>query len=459
MAERGAPTRWWRLAVSRSRTDPTLITLDFGLLLLIAVVTSADRGRVTLTLSVLGVVLTVWILAAAGLYRPRITVSALDDLPRLGAWSIIVSGVFFALVRSGVSFTRATQYALFVFVALFCVRVVYYALLRRRRRNVRHRRRLAVIGDGVVAAELVRSARSFPGLGLEVACIVSDDPMPLLYDTGVPIESGPGDIADLVSRLGVDTLVVAFSSTPDSALVQPLRGCDELDCEIYLVPRLFEFTRLTPGMDRIHTIPLVHIRRDALRTWHWQSKRAFDLVMVTLALILVAPLMAIIATAVRLDCGDAPVIFRQQRIGRNGVLFDVLKFRSMRPVPATRSDVEWQPADVDRISRLGAFLRKTSLDELPQLWNVMRGEMSIVGPRPERPHFVEQFVGTVHGYVDRHRVPVGLTGWAAINGLRGDTSISDRALYDNYYIENWSIWLDTKIIVRTVGSVVRGTGR
>ncbi len=130
----------------------------------------------------------------------------------------------------------------------------------------------------------------------------------------------------------------------------------------------------------------------------------------------------------------------------------------MRPVASTTSDSEWQPSQRDRIGPVGRFIRKTSLDELPQLWNVFRGDMSIVGPRPERPHFVEQFESSVPSYRDRHRVPAGLTGWAAINGLRGDTSITDRAIYDNFYIENWSVWLDIKIIVRTVGTVLRGTG-
>ncbi|MCY1658658.1 sugar transferase [Dietzia sp. SL131] len=128
----------------------------------------------------------------------------------------------------------------------------------------------------------------------------------------------------------------------------------------------------------------------------------------------------------------------------------------MRPVDAEASDTAWHPED--RISPLGRFLRTTSIDELPQLWNVVRGDMSLVGPRPERPHFVEQFAQTVPSYGDRHRVTAGLTGWAAVNGLRGDTSITDRALYDNFYIQNWSIWLDIKVLLLTVRAVVARTG-
>ncbi|AZG48130.1 sugar transferase [Gordonia insulae] len=451
--------RRWAPVVARNRTDVILVGLDAVVLVLIAVLANGDEGTRGRLIGIAGVVVTLVALDMAGLYRARLTLSALDDLPRLAGWSVITSGVLFTVARPGVHITRAAVYAGLVFLALFAVRLMYFAFARHRRRtSSKYRMPTAVLGGGLVAVELIESTRSRPELGLDIVLAVSDDPMPELSGAGVPIEGNIAEIRSKVKAHGISTLLVAFSSTPDSRLVAPLRECDELDCEIFIVPRLFEFVSLTGDMDRIHTIPLVRMRRDALRTWYWKVKRVFDVTVVSISLILLSPVLATVAAAVYLSDPSAPIIFRQQRIGRGGRLFDVLKFRSMRPVPEQASDHEWQPSAEDRIGTLGRFIRKTSLDELPQLWNVLRGDMSIVGPRPERPHFVEQFEHSIPAYRDRHRVEVGLTGWAAIHGLRGDTSITDRALYDNFYIENWSVWLDIKIIIRTLGAVLRGTG-
>jgi lipopolysaccharide/colanic/teichoic acid biosynthesis glycosyltransferase len=152
------------------------------------------------------------------------------------------------------------------------------------------------------------------------------------------------------------------------------------------------------------------------------------------------------------------VIFRQQRVGCDGLHFALLKFRSMRPVNDAESQTQWNIATDRRLGPVGRILRKTSLDELPQLVNILRGDMSLVGPRPERPHFVQEFGDLYQGYAARHRVPSGLTGWSQVNGLRGDTSIHDRAKFDNFYIENWSLWLDLKILLRTIVSIVKSPG-
>ena len=189
----------------------------------------------------------------------------------------------------------------------------------------------------------------------------------------------------------------------------------------------------------------------------WRFKRAFDLVVASLALVLLFPLLVACAIAVRVEGGKG-FIFRQVRIGKDGEPFELLKFRSMRPEVPGSGDVTWNIKDNPRVGPVGRVLRKTSLDELPQLWNIIRGDMTIVGPRPERPYFVEQFSADFPRYPHRHRVPVGLTGLAQVSGLRGDTSIEDRARYDNFYIESWSFWLDLKVLVRTVREVVRGGG-
>jgi len=175
-------------------------------------------------------------------------------------------------------------------------------------------------------------------------------------------------------------------------------------------------------------------------------------------LLLAAPLIAVCALLVRVEGGPG-VIFRQPRVGRNGVIFDCLKLRSLCPADERESATNWSVASDLRMTSVGRFLRRTSIDELPQLWNIIRGDMTLVGPRPERPHFVDKFSSEYDRYAHRHRVQAGLTGLAQVSGLRGDTSIADRARYDNYYIEHWSLWLDVKILIRTFAEVLFARGR
>jgi lipopolysaccharide/colanic/teichoic acid biosynthesis glycosyltransferase len=182
-------------------------------------------------------------------------------------------------------------------------------------------------------------------------------------------------------------------------------------------------------------------------------KRGIDVVGAAIGLLLVLPVLLVTAVAVRIEGGPG-VLFRQQRIGQHGRTFTLLKLRSLKPV-ANEGDVKWNIDNDARLGRVGKFIRSTSIDELPQLWNVLVGDMSLVGPRPERPYFVEQFSAEIPGYAARHRVPVGLTGLAVVKGLRGDTSIADRAAVDNEYAASWSLALDLAIIVRTALYLVK----
>jgi exopolysaccharide biosynthesis polyprenyl glycosylphosphotransferase len=224
-----------------------------------------------------------------------------------------------------------------------------------------------------------------------------------------------------------------------------------------VVPRMHHFHTQTGMADHIGSIPVMRIRNPNLAGPARLLKRVFDIVFAMTALIVLSPMLMIAAVAVRLESGPG-VIFRQIRIGRDGKQFELLKFRSMRPADERESRTKWCVATDDRVGRLGRFLRCTSIDELPQLWNIVRGDMTLVGPRPERPHFVELFSAQYDRYAQRHRVQVGLTGLAQVSGLRGDTSIADRARHDNFYIENWSLWLDIKIILRTFREVLVRSG-
>ncbi len=250
-------------------------------------------------------------------------------------------------------------------------------------------------------------------------------------------------------------MVIGYGGMSSAGLVDVLRTCDRINVEIYVVPRLFELHTMRGSDDHIWGLPLVRVRRPAQRALTWRVKRAFDVTLATAGLLLTAPVTLAVALAVRLELGRG-IIFKQTRVGLEGRPFELMKFRSVRESPAVAQGT-WTVSE-EHIGRVGRFIRRYSLDEIPQLLNVIRGDMSLVGPRPERPEYVQQFCAAVPRYVHRHRVPVGMTGLAAVNGLRGDTSIEDRAQFDNWYIDNWSLWLDFKILIRTVAAVLRGTG-
>jgi exopolysaccharide biosynthesis polyprenyl glycosylphosphotransferase len=284
-----------------------------------------------------------------------------------------------------------------------------------------------------------------------------DDGTPSIAEAFVPRLGRLADLDRVVGETGADVLLMADGAYADLDAHESVRTENCMSCDLLVVPRLHHFHTQTGRADHIGSIPVMRIRTPNLNGPGLALKRSFDIAVAALTLILVAPGLALVALAVRLE--GPGVIFRQPRVGRNGQVFNVLKFRSMRPVDETESATNWSIATDDRVGKVGRILRRTSLDEVPQLWNIIRGDMTLVGPRPERPHFVEQFSAQYERYEHRHRVPAGLTGLAQVNGLRGDTSIADRSRYDNFYIENWSLWLDVKIILRTITQVTFARGR
>jgi exopolysaccharide biosynthesis polyprenyl glycosylphosphotransferase len=323
------------------------------------------------------------------------------------------------------------------------------------RGKVRHR--TLIVGAGPVSVRLAATLQDRPYYGLDpVGFIDCDSPAPdqLLP---APVLGRYEELGQVIRRHEIRDVIVAFGGADEDDLVDILRTCDRLDVEVFLVPRLFELHNANRYTDEVWGIPLVRVRRAVFRSPWWKVKRAFDIVVSGVALIVLSPVLVACALAVRYEGGPG-IIFRQQRVGLDGRPFDVLKFRSLKPVNEAESQTNWNIKHDDRLGPVGRFLRASSLDELPQLWNILRGDMSLVGPRPERPHFVEQFSTHIPRYTARHRVPAGLTGWSQAHGLRGDTSIEDRARFDNYYIENWSPWLDIKILVMTVGQVLRRQG-
>ncbi|WP_166521341.1 sugar transferase [Modestobacter roseus] len=401
----------------------------------------------------------------AGLYRSRLSLSVLDDLPVMGgrwlsaaAISIIAQIVWTQAVwRNYIIDWRFLWGAVVTGVCAVVFRALGYALVRRlrSRRLVAHR--TLILGAGTVGNQIADILQAHPEYGLHPIGFLDADPRITEPRSGLRVLGGPSSLAPVLTDARVRNIVVAFSSMKEAEMVSVIRTCDRMKAELFVVPRLFELHHVDGDMDTAWGLPLVRLRRAAYRSPAWRVKRVIDVVVSGGALLLLLPLLSALALAVRLDGGPG-ILFRQQRIGVDGRPFDVLKFRSLRPVDDTESATNWNISHDDRLSPIGRFLRKTSLDELPQLYNILRGDMSLVGPRPERPHFVDQFRSAYPSYEARHRVPCGLTGWAQVHGLRGDTSIADRARFDNYYIQNWSLWLDIKIILRTVSAVVRGAG-
>ncbi|MCZ7530349.1 MAG: sugar transferase [Acidimicrobiia bacterium] len=445
--------RWLRAAPAR-RSTPTWRFVAF--LMAGDAVALAGALAITGAWNLVGAVYVfaaLAVLALSGEYRRRITLRALDEAPRLAgrlAVPLLLAGPLALTTSVATSVLWAPLIAIGTVVS---VRIVSYALIRRARRRGAVAVNAVVLGAGNVGTELVELLQAHPEYGLAPLGFLDqvddvDLPAPLL-----------GDITELetvLKTIDVQAIVVAFGPTREADLVSVMRMASQYNVELYVVPRFFDVGVAPegPDTDDVWGIPLYRVRRAALRTGAWGAKRSTDVLVSGVALTLLSPLLGLLALAVRLT-SSGPVLFRQRRVGQHGHEFELLKFRTLRV--SDDSDTEWVPDD-HRVTRVGGFLRRTSLDELPQFWNVLRGDMSLVGARPERPHFVSEFDDSIEGYVDRHRLPVGMTGWAQVHGLRGDTSIEERVRFDNQYIEHWSPWRDAVILARTGAEVLNGRG-
>jgi exopolysaccharide biosynthesis polyprenyl glycosylphosphotransferase len=305
-----------------------------------------------------------------------------------------------------------------------------------------------IVGTGPVGVEVATALQDNPEFGLVPCGFVDrfDDELTL------PLVGRPEHLPEILARTGARHVVLAFGAAGEEELVGIIRRCHDTRVQFYAVPRLFELGVSHEAVGHeVDGLPLVPGRRPGTASGMWPAKRAFDVVASSLLLLLTAPVSLACAAAVKLT-SPGPVFFRQVRIGIGGRPFEILKFRTMKV--NDDSATQWSVDEDDRVTAAGRFLRPSHLDELPQLINVVRGEMSLVGPRPERPHFVEQFGAEIDGYHYRHRVPAGITGWAQVNGFWGDSSIETRVRLDNRYIENWSLWRDLVIGLRTIPTLL-----
>ncbi len=356
----------------------------------------------------------------------------------------------------------ATRLWLFAVVYLGIARAVLLSARRRAIRSEAFATPTLIVGAGVVGSHLAHRLRAEPSYGMRPVAYLDSDPLAQAENPSIPVLGGPQDLAAAVAQTGARHVILAFSGEPDRVLVNTVRECQQIGVGVSLIPRLYESINERTSLDHVGGLPLLTLHSIDPRGWQFAVKHLLDRGLAGLGILLLSPLLIAVAIVVRLT-SSGPALFRQRRVGRDGREFDVLKFRTMRVEPAG-GHRRFEPLDgmapggvegVDRRTPLGRVLRDLSVDELPQLLNVLRGDMSFVGPRPERPEFAARFAIDVARYEDRHRVKSGITGWAQVHGLRGQTSIADRVEWDNYYILNWSLRLDLRILFLTVAEVLR----
>ena len=398
-------------------------------------------------------ILVVWGVAfkAFDLYRPHRLGSHLAewfDIAKASTLGVLVLVSIMNFVFRDYDYSRLVIvmfWAMSIAVASFS-RAVFREALRVARRRGYNQRYAVIVGGGEPVAEVLRVLRRRPDVGIRVRGVLGDK-----YESVDSAKwlGAPEDIRGVLDGQQVDIVIIALPHADYPRLTEILNQIGDDPVAIHLVPDIFGLASLRGGIEEFETLPIIHLRESPLYGWNLVLKRVFDIVVGTAALLAALPVMTIIAATVRAT-SPGPILYRQERMGLDGRRFKMLKFRTMRPDAESDTGPTWAVPDDPRRTGIGAWLRRSSLDELPQLINVLRGEMSLVGPRPERPGFVEEFRTRIPGYMLRHKVKAGMTGWAQINGWRGNTSLEKRIEYDLYYIERWSLAFDLSILLRTL---------
>jgi exopolysaccharide biosynthesis polyprenyl glycosylphosphotransferase len=462
-APRLAPARAWALAS---------LAVDVTMLVLAALATSVGAyqggfASAPLPWTVAYGAVTLFLFRTRGLYSLKLRLRSLDDLRSIATMATLAAMIVLSVrILLGDSVDLAAETVrpwAFTLVYLVAGRVALYWSQTKARAQGENVRRTLIVGAGKIGTLTARRLLDTPELGLKPVAFLDKDPLVDPREAlGLPVAGASWDLDAVVTQFGIDQVIVTFSTAPDEVLLRIVRRCEELGITVSVVPRLFERVPERHSVEHVGGIPLLTAHPSNPKSLQFAVKYALDRVLAAVGLVLLSPLMAATALAVWISVGR-PIFFRQTRVGRDGRTFEILKYRTMRQSSNSPEPTDFAlpdgvgPGGVegdDRRTRVGAFLRASSIDELPQLFNVLRGEMSIVGPRPERPEYVSQFERKVYRYGERHRVKSGISGWSQVHGLRGKTSIADRAEWDNFYIENFSLWLDLKILVLTVGAVL-----
>lgn len=391
------------------------------------------------------------------LYHVTRSKSRIDELYAI--FAAVSVGTMMAVAISSLTFKNSIfelDYPRAMVLYAWVLGIVFIAAGREVHRRVWHvlrmrgvgRDRALVVGSGEAARVIIQKIQWSSYLGYDLVGVVNGDDGKQEV-AGVPVIGAIAELDRLIDELEIEEVIIALPESVDRhELVKIVTKCQRGSVSIKIFPDVFEFITTEISIDDLGGLPLLNVRDVQLRGYQLSLKRGLDIIGASVGLVMLSPFMMMMALLIRLE-SPGPIFYCQERMGLDGKRFNIIKFRSMVP-DAEKQGPGWTTANDPRRTKLGGFLRSKDIDELPQLINVLLGDMSLVGPRPERPVYVEKFRASIPRYMERHREKSGMTGWAQVNGLRGDTSIIERTKYDIWYIENWSVWLDIKIIVRTV---------
>jgi exopolysaccharide biosynthesis polyprenyl glycosylphosphotransferase len=416
---------------------------------------AVDGFFIYMPMMVVQIISVILVFYANRLYHvPRVN-SRIDEIYNVfGAVSI---GTMMAVAISALTFKNSIfelDYPRAMIVYAWLMGILLIVLGRELHRRVWHfvrmrgvgRAKVLVVGSGEAARAIIQKIQWSPYLGYDLVGIVNgSNPIGI---PGAPHLGTIDELTDVIDEHEVEEVIIALpEGTPRQEIVRIISRAQRGSTAIKVFPDVFEFITGGVTVDDLGGLPLLTVRDIQLRGWKLSLKRAMDLLVALVGLVVLSPVFLIIGLLIKME-SPGPVFFCQERMGLDGRPFQVIKFRSMRPDAEKKAT--WTVANDPRRTRIGAWMRATNIDELPQLINVLLGEMSLVGPRPEQPQYVQRFRTTIPRYMERHREKAGMTGWAQINGLRGNTSIPERTKYDLWYVENWSLWLDIKILMRTM---------
>lgn len=392
---------------------------------------------------------------AVNTYSPMYAKSGIDEFCEV----LKISTISVLLLIVTTFFYREHSYSRTVMVLFWIISsillTVSHAVLKRIILKLRKRgyniQRVLIIGAGDLGKSFAKKVREYPEIGIEIIGFVSDhrEKVGRSYDE-IQVLGHVDDIKSIMKEVKPDELFVALPLGAHERLEKVIQAMDDETIDIKIVPDLHRFMRLNGGVENFYGMPIINLSEGPLWGWNKIIKRLLDIVFSSIAIILFSPVMLIIAICIKIASSAESVCYRQERMGLDGKRFVIYKFRSMITDAERETGAVWAAKNDQRRTKIGRLLRRTSLDELPQFFNVLKGDMSFVGPRPERPVFVEEFKKSVPLYMLRHKMKTGITGWAQVNGWRGNTSMEKRIEYDLYYIENWSLKFDLKIMWLTV---------
>ena len=387
---------------------------------------------------------------ALGLYRPRRISSrvaeAMDIVKATSIATLILISLTFFVARYEFSRVIFLYFWIISIIALCLIRILFREFLRLIRKRGYNLRYVLIAGTGKLGQDITDKIQDHPELGLKIRGFLSEDASQVGNTVdGYQVLDTYENIRDVIISNQIDMVLITLPLNAHEKLKSILDNIADEMVSIMIIPDLFEFISLRGGVGEFEGIPIISLRDSPLYGWNRVIKRSTDILLSLLIVLVTSPLMFAISILIKI-MSPGPILYKQDRMGLDGKIFKMLKYRTMGTQAEEKTGPTWATENDQRRTLVGAFLRKTSLDELPQFFNVLKGDMSIVGPRPERPHFIQQFRSKIPKYMLRHKMKAGITGWAQVNGWRGNTSLEKRVEYDLYYIENWKLMFDFEIM-------------